>query len=321
MSYKAKMVKKSVLLTPKQAQALWDRHVLACEKRLEKHQNGVTTPAGFVFIKNRNVRPTKVDEYADVMRAGGWVDDFTPIRIAIDGAIFDGQHRILACIRANTPVRVTIYTNVPDEIAETIDTGQVRLDRDRMAMAARHDAKHRMSTVAWLWRAEDPEDRIHPRYRANPAAVVFDIEAKYAEELDEMLPLSHQLFSKTTRSAALLLAFWIIQRRKHGAKADQFFTALGDGVGLQKTDQVYVLRERMRQNVGSTAKVKSDTIWCWVESAWKAYLSGKKIKILKSPSKGKGKITPDKVAKGEGEKVNPPPKKVSKSKLGLEALL
>ena len=73
--------------------------------------------------RNRPVRYTKVAQFARDMTAGKWMLNGETIKIASDGTILDGQHRLYACIQAEVPFETVVIRGLPMEAQDTIDTG------------------------------------------------------------------------------------------------------------------------------------------------------------------------------------------------------
>lgn len=81
--------------------------------------------------KNRNVRKQVVDKYAKEMQSGAWKQDtFELIKISSSNIILDGQHRLLAVVKSNTPVYFHIASGLNDDIFDVLDTGANRSASD-----------------------------------------------------------------------------------------------------------------------------------------------------------------------------------------------
>lgn len=77
---------------------------------------------------NRNPNLQRVSEYARQIRAGEWQDVHQGILLGKNGELIDGQHRLLAIIKANIPARLVVFI---DESISTprgvqIDEGAAR---------------------------------------------------------------------------------------------------------------------------------------------------------------------------------------------------
>lgn len=71
--------------------------------------------------RNRHVRDAAVQSYANDMRSGKWAFTHQGIAFYSDGSLADGQHRLLAVVRANTPVKFLVTSGLPLEAGANVD--------------------------------------------------------------------------------------------------------------------------------------------------------------------------------------------------------
>lgn len=79
--------------------------------------------------KNTNNRPVskkRVDHYTSLMTNGKWHLTHQGIAISKTDVIIDGQHRLLAVVRANMPIDFTITYGVDDDTFKYVDVGYSR---------------------------------------------------------------------------------------------------------------------------------------------------------------------------------------------------
>lgn len=65
--------------------------------------------------KNRKIKSGVITKYATDIAYGRWQESPEPISFYEDGTLRDGQHRLLAIIRANTPVQMYVAFDVPND--------------------------------------------------------------------------------------------------------------------------------------------------------------------------------------------------------------
>ena len=94
-------------ITPQQAKAMLDM--------------SITLGAG-----NRRVAQRHVDLYAREMLEGRWKLNGVAIKLDENGAVLDGQHRLLACIKAGVPFTTIVMSGVPRDTFDTLDCGRPR---------------------------------------------------------------------------------------------------------------------------------------------------------------------------------------------------
>lgn len=82
----------------------------------------------------RRVREDSVRRYAADMIAGRWKNNGETLKFSHDGKLLDGQHRLLASIRAQAqglpPIEFTVLRNVALSAVETLDAGRSRTAAD-----------------------------------------------------------------------------------------------------------------------------------------------------------------------------------------------
>lgn len=100
--------------------------------------------------KNRTTSKVLVAGYARDMKSGDW--DFTgdPIRIARDGSLIDGQHRLQACVRAGAPFVAVVIKEMDEKIQDVIDSGRKRTMADTLSISGHKHAVRVVAMARWL---------------------------------------------------------------------------------------------------------------------------------------------------------------------------
>ena len=98
--------------------------------------------------KNRHISEAAVAKYARDMKANRWRDTGERITFDSNGNLVSGQHRLLACIEANTNFTVDIKFGLDPLAREATDTGRSRSAADVfMLMTDDKDYKIKTSTL------------------------------------------------------------------------------------------------------------------------------------------------------------------------------
>lgn len=87
---------------------------------------------------NRNISRRTVETYAEAMRRNEWHSNGESICFDEDGNLINGQHRLAACILANTPFCSTVVTGVLKQDSYIYDKGRNRTIRNTMMIAQKH---------------------------------------------------------------------------------------------------------------------------------------------------------------------------------------
>lgn len=75
---------------------------------------------------NRALKPSVVEKYKRDLLSGKWIFGTSAIRVASDGTLLDGQHRLKAIIDANVTVKMVVINNMSKDAIRVIDSGSSR---------------------------------------------------------------------------------------------------------------------------------------------------------------------------------------------------
>lgn len=84
--------------------------------------------------ENRPLRESWVEQLVTLIRDGKWATTHQGIALAKNGRVLDGQHRLHAILRANTPVQVLVTTGMDEDDYRWIDCGKARTTPDRLRL-------------------------------------------------------------------------------------------------------------------------------------------------------------------------------------------
>lgn len=82
---------------------------------------------------NRHINKARVAQYKHEMIKGNWRYNGDRIRFLGDGSLYDGHHRLTACVESNCQIIVDTFV-IPDEAKFTVDKGNPRKTADNLAM-------------------------------------------------------------------------------------------------------------------------------------------------------------------------------------------
>ena len=128
---------------------------------------------------NRAVSSNRVDAYAKTMKAGNWQLNGEAIRFNKNGELIDGQHRLLAIIKAGISVQMVVMSDIDNSVS-VYDRGRNRSVTDALVIEGmdRRLANNQNVAVA----------KLHFAAQGNRNAVISDDEVrdflvKYKESL------------------------------------------------------------------------------------------------------------------------------------------
>ncbi len=148
---------------------------------------------------NRKIRKYWVDHLAQEIRSGNFLKTHQGIGFSKSGRLLDGQHRLAAIIKADTPVEILVTTDLDDEAFKAMDNGVKRTMSDltnlsvRTAEVCKFIARHAIVSG-----------------QENSPQLILDIAdtviGKLCGELERHCPSSRKTFSSVAvRAVAVLM--------------------------------------------------------------------------------------------------------------------
>ena len=231
--------------------------------------------------RNRKVRASHVATLAKAMQDGTFLFSGDPIRFSRNGALIDGQHRLLACIESGIPLVALVITGLTEDTQSVIDTGIKRTPGDIFGLLGYANANTLSATLRWLWRFD------HGFYTSYPRRPqVSELEDTFRRH-----PGVEASLTPGQNCARLLLkslgaALYTLCAEQHPRETTQFFKKLQHGDGLFRGEPLYLLRTRLVRNSASKAKLLDYEMAALTIKAFNAYITGRRLNSLRWGSVG-----------------------------------
>lgn len=243
---------------------------------------------------NRNIKAEDVNRYVEIIKRDGWKTNGEGISIGTDGSLLDGQHRLSAIVKSNTPVAMTISWNCDTTAMATIDTGRQRSLADVQKIYGIGGAKNILSVVKQVMierRGYSSEISVHVakmtysdilnEYQSERQSVYDDV-AKYANKLVGSIKLL-----PCATLGGIIGYIWLSYPNEYIGISREFFDELFD---MKPCTKEFVHRTRNRilkdglskwaQNMSKQSKRNL------IVHTWNAYIQGKNISHIASPLSG-----------------------------------
>jgi hypothetical protein len=258
--------------------------------------------------KNRTVRGRDVDRYAQDMLDGNWEINGCTIVLDFDGRVIDGQHRLLACIKAGVSFSSYVAKGLDPSVMHSIDVGPTRTQSDNLnllgykypnALAAATRVLHQIAEAqpvqskGYGWRCT--------KIMGSRTVLVDYIKAHPGLVTSINFCVGYQTHINGWFTMSVLAATHAYLSGVHDAEwADEFIESFATGAMLEKASPIYKVRERLRRDstkVGFKATAKY-RITCIIR-AWNFFITDTPIRKFVP---GSGNMDIPKVV-GEGEKI------------------
>lgn len=256
------------------------------------------------MVNNRTLSQSKAIEYAIVIDDDRWVINGETIKFDAEGRLFDGQHRLQACVLADKSFRSYVAFGIADEQAfSTVDVGKNRSHGDVFSIAGYPSCNLASGAALLVYQYKSnlfgPGGSTNRRYTKGSktllkkldrlpvkgSSITKDELLAFAEPFKDRLiaavRFAENVKARKMLSTGMVAGCYFLFSEKSDVDAQRFFTDLCEGVGLSGSDPVYWLRERLMSNMAAPNKLTRGAILMLVFKAWNKRRAGEKTKTLK----------------------------------------
>lgn len=216
------------------------------------------------------------------MAAGAWKLNMETIKVASDGTLVDGQHRLNAVITAGVPVEMAVAYGVPKETFDTIDTGRRRSGADVLSLrgvggnASIVAAGCRMGIAIEATQRGENFNGVRSRTTNADVVAYFDRNP----QIVDVVPLAAGVKSIFRRQGEMLGVVHVLSKVDAPFTAE-FFRTFGDGIGLYAGHPVLALRRVLINFVTRGVATTPETMAALVIKAWNYQKDGKRMELAR----------------------------------------
>lgn len=237
-------------------------------------------------VQNRTASYNRVYRLSTDIRNGLWMEDTGDfIKISVTGELIDGQHRLMAIVRANVAVKLWICFNVPDNAKEVIDTNKTRSASD--VFKIKGIKNYRLSTSIQLANSllcsGNSKNFRHTLSPKEMLSVYYKKPEYYQKTYLEAQQLS-KLFQGVLAKSEIggyLVAFDEINYEK----SRSFMNQLCKGVNVTNNVIVLLRNKLISDKINTLKKMPSENKKALMIKAFNLFCPDKQVKILKYDSK------------------------------------
>jgi hypothetical protein len=229
--------------------------------------------------RNRGLRDRAVNDYARDMASGNWVINGEAIKLATNGDVLDGQHRLHAITKAARPIDMFVVIGLTPEAQETMDSGRKRSTGDVLSLRTEENATTLAAILrrVWAWQQDDRRFKgrqtpttaectalltAHPELRRS-AEIATRTRHAFPHIPQSVLGTAHFLFNAIDPDECA----WFFQR-------------LGDGAELPAGHPILALRSRVTSERAEAARLSEDRFMAYLTRTWNAVRDGRELSRL-----------------------------------------
>lgn len=238
--------------------------------------------------RNRNARHNQVTRMAEDMLEGRWRENGETIKIAADGTLIDGQHRLLAIVKSGARLPMMIVSGLHIEAQETIDIGAARTAAD----ALRFDGMSQVTRLAAVARAVIMYTQRIP-FPSHPMVVEFA--RAEADTLSLATDLAVRVHTDIGGGVAVYGTAAHVLMEVSVSDAIDFMEMMAGEIGVSRGHPVHALRLKFKQ-LGRARMAKSITALdqhvAFMIKAWNLCVDGQDASLIRVGDTERETLTP-----------------------------
>jgi len=227
--------------------------------------------------KNRSLRRNLVDIYAADMTKGAWQFTGEAIKLADDGSLLDGQHRLEAIVQSGVMVPMLVVRGLPRATQDVMDTGSKRTPADALRLRDEQNSVP-LASVARMIITEGGKLRVRPSTSDVIRVVETDPNLRWV--ISNGLAVCPGLTRLMTRTV-LGYAYWRLHQVDSFACAE-FFSRLDTLTNLPQGSPILALHRRLsaHERIGDGANARREAL-SYIFMAWNAWRKNETRSIVK----------------------------------------
>jgi hypothetical protein len=238
-------------------------------------------------VLNNPLKDRTVESYASDMKADKWHLTGDAIKFDTNGDLLDGQHRLWACVLADTPFETMVVHNVDPDARIVIDTGKKRTLGHYLQMTGETQAIRLASAVSLGLRWDrgcvgTGGSRLDHRTLSHEESLEW---LEQNQDVRDSIAFG-SMFNRDVRFGATpaTVAHYLNARVDHEA-ADEFWLAAAEGVDLKAGSPILALR-RWAVNIAAAraakkTDVRNELALVYFLKAMQLWRAGKTARLLK----------------------------------------
>ena len=235
--------------------------------------------------RNRPVSENAVAKYTQQIKENRWLDNGQAIIFGESGQLLNGQHRLMAIVRANKTVPATITWGVSDKAFDTIDDANSRSLADVLHIKGESHSGLLSAGLRFLWIYTRGEIERRDLRRG-----VIATKQRLEETLEKNRKITASVkFYSTLKQrpggllipAGMAIGLHYLFALVDENKSDDFFSLLQSGFDLCEGHPIALLRARLiAGQKEASSKLTQPAMYFYVVTTWNAFVKDQQLKRL-----------------------------------------
>lgn len=236
-------------------------------------------------VQNRSISRDYVSYLADQMSKGLWQDNGETIKIARNGNILDGQHRLLAIVKSGQAIQMSVAYEVENDFFLSIDRGLKRTPGQVFEIAKIKNGKDVAATIRYVQNIESGIRNSGFAKGTSPQELI-SIYLTDPEGFSESSLFGERISSvgKRVVRQTIVSGFHYVLKKKNRELVESFWKEVGIGVGIENVKSpTNQLRSRFLEQKTKNFKHNETQLRAYIIKAWNAYKNNKSAYLKFDP--------------------------------------
>lgn len=227
---------------------------------------------------NRNVKKQRIVLYVNDILNNNWKLNGESIKVSKDGVILDGQHRLIAVVKANKSIETLLITDLQQDVLPTIDTGSSRTGGDVLNLHGITNSNSIAGGINKFYALYSGKGSLNQRRVCTNSATILEYNSK-AEYYNNLHSMGAKYYTKWYRIITIsdFIGYYAYFNTKYSQDiVDSFFESI-----LNRTGVGALLYDKLLQNTLSRAKISGGERNALIIKAFVYHVKGKTPKLLR----------------------------------------
>lgn len=232
---------------------------------------------------NRNISDKAVERMVEAMLAGQWKSNGETVKLAADGTVLDGQHRLTAIAQSGVTCTLLVVEGLKHDVIDTIDIGKKRNFSDWLKINGEENHKFLAAAMHILSMYENYYLQSTWTSARSHSMRYDELEGLLKKNPDLRLSINAVVKSEARKlfNPSIMTVMHYLFAQKSHQMAGEFFGKLSSGAGLDDGNPILVLRQRAISWKSNNVKVEAYEVMVFFVRAWNAFVKGASIQHLR----------------------------------------
>jgi hypothetical protein len=247
-------------------------------------------------VRNRKAQPGVVSAYARDMASGHWKVTGEAIKFDTNGALADGQHRLMAVIKSGVTVRMLVVRGVAPESQSVMDSGRKRSAIDALTLAGRGDGPILASAARFALAEPGAGFVTQAEVKKNITnSEIHEFVETYDTEITEAATVARFHYPAIDMPPSVSCVAWMILSQIDKPAAAEFWTSIAESRTDGKGDPRLALIRRLQSMRRNNERVTQSVYLSLFFRAWNTWRAGKTAEQLPTHIGGQPVKIPDRL--------------------------